>query len=122
MLTDKEALLHELVLKNVYILTTNISGLEVGGNVGRLWAEHNAVAYDVASDVITLQEALIGQRLNRHELINGMVKAFDGDREHICMGRSAVARLQRALSLAAEKGLSLKVLEKIANTIQAEKQ
>ena len=115
-------MLHELVLKNVYILTTNISGLEVGGNVGRLWAEHNAVAYDVASDVITLQEALIGQRLNRHELINGMVKAFDGDREHMCMGRSAVARLQRALSLAAEKGLSLKVLEKISNTIQAEKQ
>ena len=121
-LTDKAALLHELVLKNVYILTTNISGLEVGGNVGRLWAEHNAVAYDVASDVITLQEALIGQRLNRHELINGMVKAFDGDREHMCMGRSAVARLQRALSLAAEKGLSLKVLEKISNTIPAQKQ
>jgi len=55
-------------------------------------------------------------------LINGMVKAFDGDREHMCMGRSAVARLQRALSLAAEKGLSLKVLEKISNTIQAQQQ
>ena len=117
-LTDEAALLHELVLKNVYILTTNISGLEVGGNVGRLWAEHNAVAYDVACDVIVLQEALIGESLNHQQLINGMVKAFDGDREHICMGRSAPVRLKRALALAAEKGLSLSVLQKISDTTQ----
>lgn len=36
-LDSDEALLHELVLKNVYILTTNIAGLRVGGNVGELW-------------------------------------------------------------------------------------
>ncbi len=114
-LSDEAALLHELVLKNVYILTTNISGLEVNGNVGRLWAEHNAFAYDVASDVIILQEVLIGQTLNHQQLIDGMVKAFDGDRQHMCMGRSAPARLQRALSLAAEKGIALKVLENISN-------
>ena len=114
-LSDEAALLHELVLKNVYILTTNIAGLEVGGNVGQLWAEHNAFAYDVASDVIILQEVLIGQTLNHQQLIDGMVKAFDGDRQHMCMGRSASARLQRALSLAAEKGIALKVLENISN-------
>lgn len=117
-LADEAALLHELVLKNVYILTTNISGMEVGGNVGRLWDEHNAVAYDVASDVIRLQETLIGQTLDRHQLIDGMVKAFEGDREHMCMGRSAPARLQRALSLADEKGIKLSVLQKISDTTQ----
>lgn len=119
-LVDEAALLHELVLKNVYILTTNISGLEVGGNVGRLWAEHNAVAYDVASDVIRLQEALIGQSLNHQQLIDGMVVAFNGDREHMCMGRSAPVRLQRALVLAAEKGLTLTVLEKISNMVKTQ--
>lgn len=117
-LTDEAALLHELVLKNVYILTTNISGMEVGGNVGRLWSEHNAVAYDVACDVIRLQEALTGQSLDRHRLIDGMVAAFNGDREHMCMGRSAPQRLQRALALAAEKAISLKVLQKISDTTQ----
>jgi hypothetical protein len=113
-LPDAEALLHELVLKNVYILTTNIAGLEVGGNVGQLWDEHNAVANAVASEVIRLQEALSGQTLNHQALIDGMVNAFNGDREHMCMGRSAPVRLQRALTLAAEHDLSLSMLERIA--------
>ena len=113
-LASEAALLHELVLKNVYILTTNIAGLQVGGNVGQLWNNHNAAAYDVATDVITLQEALTGQSLNHHMLIEGMVKAFQGDPEHKCLGRSAPARLQRALMQAAEYGLSLKILEKIS--------
>ena len=43
-LPDEAALLHELVLKNLYILTTNIAGLEVGGNVGQLWHEHKVLA------------------------------------------------------------------------------
>jgi hypothetical protein len=111
---DEAALLHELVLKNVYILTTNITGLVVGGNVGQLWDEHNAVAYDVASDVIALQEALSGQTLNRHALIDGMVKAFNGDREHMCMGRSSAQRLQRALTLAEQNGVPVKTLDRIS--------
>jgi ketopantoate reductase len=113
-LASEAALLHELVLKNIFILTTNIAGLQVGGNVEQLWSNHNAAAYDVAADVITLQEALTGQTLNHRALIDGMVKAFQGDPEHVCMGRSAAARLQRALMLAAEYGLSLKTLEKVS--------
>lgn len=111
---DEAALLHELVLKNVYILTTNIAGLEVGGNVEQLWDEHNSVANMVASDVIRLQETLTGQTLDHTALIEGMVNAFDGDREHMCMGRSAPIRLQRALVLAAENDLSLNMLERIS--------
>ena len=113
-LDTEEELLHELVLKNVYILTTNIAGLKVGGNVGQLWDEHNALAYDVATDVIRLQEALTGQKLDHQALIDGMLKAFNGDREHMCMGRSAPARLQRALSLAREHQLILPTLNEIA--------
>jgi ketopantoate reductase len=113
-LADEAALLHELVLKNVYILTTNIAGLEVGGNVGQLWDEHKLLAESVALDVIRLQEALTGKALDHQGLIDGMVNAFDGDREHMCMGRSAPVRLQRALMLAQQNDLSLKMLERIA--------
>lgn len=113
-LSDEVALLHELVLKNVYILTTNIAGLEVGGNVGELWDEHHDVAHAVVSDVIRLQEALTGETFDHQSLIDGMVAAFNGDREHMCMGRSAPVRLQRALSLAAENNLSLDMLERIS--------
>jgi hypothetical protein len=37
LLDSTEQLLQELVLKNVYILTTNIAGLETGGTVSALW-------------------------------------------------------------------------------------
>jgi len=113
-LADEAALLHELVLKNVYILTTNIAGLEVGGNVGQLWDEHRIVAESVVTDVIRLQEALTGTTLDHQALIDSMVKAFEGDREHMCMGRSAAVRLQRALMLAKQNDLTLPMLERIA--------
>ena len=114
-LDTKEKLLHELVLKNLYILTTNISGLEIGGNVGELWAKHKTLASGVANDVIRLQSALTGETLDHDALINGMVKAINGDKEHMCMGRSAPDRLKRALMLAKENSLSLPMLERIAN-------
>ncbi len=113
-LADEAALLHELVLKNVYILTTNIAGLEVGGNVGQLWDEHRIVAESVVTDVIRLQEALTGKTLDHQALIDSMVNAFNGDREHMCMGRSAAVRLQRALMLAKQNELTLPMLERIA--------
>lgn len=114
-LADEQALVHELVLKNVYILTTNIAGLEVGGNVGQLWDDNKVVAEAVALDVIRLQEALTGKALDHQGLIEGMVNAFEGDREHMCMGRSAAVRLQRALVLAEQNDLSLTMLERISN-------
>lgn len=114
-LSSSEELLHELVLKNLYILTTNISGLEVAGNVGELWRDHKILANGVANDVIRLQTALTGKTLNHDALINGMVDAINGDKEHMCMGRSAPVRLQRALQLAKDHHLSLPTLERISN-------
>ena len=113
-LQDSEALLFELVLKNVYILTTNIAGMQTGGTVGELWTDHQEVAIAVAREIIQLQEALTGQKLDFPRLIESMVKAFDGDLQHSCMGRSAPVRLERALKLAAEHGLQLETLKKIS--------
>ncbi len=108
-------LLFELVLKNVYILTTNIAGLKTGGTVGDLWARDKDLATAVADEVIALQQKLTGTAFDRTRLIEGMVRAFDGDPDHACMGRSAPERLARALGLADEVGLDLPQLKRIAS-------
>ena len=112
---SEQAMLFELVLKNVYILTTNIAGLQVGGTVGGLWSQHEGLARAVANDVIDIQEAMTGETFNREALISGMLQAFDGDPDHQCMGRSAPARLQRALQHAERHGLEVPTLQEIAS-------
>jgi len=116
LLPTPQALLFELVLKNLYILTSNIAGLKVGGTVGALWAEHPQLVKQIADEVIQLQEQLSGERFDHEKLLTGMLEAFDGDPEHKCMGRSAPHRLARALKLAAEHGLELPVLTEISRT------
>lgn len=111
---NAEAMLFELVVKNVYIVTTNIAGLRVGGTVGELWDQHEDLARAVANDVIDLQQALTGEHFDREALIQAMLVAFQGDLEHKCMGRSAPARLQRALEHAEAHGLAVPTLREIA--------
>lgn len=111
---SEEQLLFELVRKNLYILTTNISGLKTGGTVNELWTHNESVARNVADDVLKLQEALTDSQLNRNALIEAMLTAFNGDPNHKCMGRSAPARLERALQLAEEYNLSVPTLVEIA--------
>ena len=112
-LTTADELELELTIKNVYILTTNIAGLECGGTVSELWAKHERIARAVASDVIDIQTWLVGHQLDARKLIAGMCHAFDGDPDHKCMGRSAPARLERALHQADEAGLAVAKLREI---------
>jgi len=104
-LESSEQLLFELVLKNLYILTTNIAGLAVGGDVGSLWREHESLAREVATEVLAIQASLTGQTLDRERLIDAMRVAFEGDPSHKCMGRSAPLRLERALQQADAAGI-----------------
>ena len=113
LLANPDELLFELVVKNLYILTSNIAGLRVGGTVSELWDRHQDFAGAVAEDIIVLQEALTGHAFDRRALIEGMLEAFRGDPDHRCMGRSAPARLARALAHAKARGLRLAVLEEI---------
>ena len=110
----KRDMLHELVVKNLYILTTNIAGLRTGGTVGELWGQHQDTARAVANDVIALQEAMTGKTFDHEALIQAMVRAFEGDPAHKCMGRSAPARLQRALENAERLGVETPTLNAIA--------
>ncbi|WJW75163.1 hypothetical protein QVG61_11815 [Thiohalobacter sp. IOR34] len=113
-LDSADELLHELVRKNLYILTSNIAGLVTGGTVGELWGHHQQLAREVATEVLQIQAWLSGQPLDDAALIAGMVEAFEADPDHGCTGRSAPARLQRALTHAEAAGLAVPRLRAIA--------
>jgi len=112
-LSSPEALLIELVIKNVFVLTINIAGLETGGSTGALWSDHNDLARTVANEVIDLQEWITGATFERDQLIDGMVNGISGDPDHNCTGRSAPARLKRVIKLADEAGLAIPQIRRI---------
>lgn len=106
-------LLFELVRKNIYILTTNIAGLKTGGTVSVLWRDHEFFARQVVHEVMDIQDGLTGVQHDRNKLIAGMLEAFDGDPQHGCTGRSAPARLARALQHADQAGLAVPTLRSL---------
>lgn len=113
-----DPLVRELVLKNLYILTVNIAGMETGGTVEELWRDHNELARQVADEVLSIQEKLVGKTLPRDALVGEMVEAFEADPAHKCTGRSAPARLSRALGHAAELGVDVPRMRAIAEAHQ----
>lgn len=110
----------ELVRKNLYILTANIAGIVTGGTVGELWSEHRNLAQEVADEILSIQEALVGEPLDRPGLIAGMVAAFDADPAHRTTGRSAPKRLERALLHAAGFDIPVPRLTAIATDYASE--
>lgn len=112
-LPDPEALLIELVIKNVFVLTINIAGLETGGSTGALWSDHEDLACTVANEAIDLQEWITGATFERDRLIGGMVNGINGDPDHKCTGRSAPARLKRVIELADSAGLDIPKIREI---------
>jgi len=113
LLRSAEELEFELVVKNIYILTTNIAGLAVGGNVHELWNNHRELASEMVNEVIDIQEWMTGNSYNRNQLLQGFLQGVAGDPEHKCMGRSAPARLARALTYADKAKLDVPLMRKI---------
>lgn len=109
-----DELLYELVRKNVYILTGNLAGLRTGGTVGELWDKHESFARQVADEVMDIQDRLTGRTHDRARLIDGMLEAFAADPQNLCTGRSAPARLTRALQHADAAGLAVPTLRALA--------
>ena len=113
-ITSHKNMTFELVVKNVYILTTNIAGLKVGGNVGNLWKNHNDLVINVSHDIISIQQALLNKSLDREKILLSVLNAFNGDPEHKCMGRSAPDRLKRAIADANELNVDVPTLKEIS--------
>lgn len=114
-----DELLRALVEKNVYILTTNIAGLEAAGTVSELWREHRSLVEAVAGDVIDLQQAQSGENLPRNALFAALERAIFADPAHASTGRSAPARLARALETADRHRLAVPTLRRIAGASYA---
>ncbi len=112
-LEDEDELLFELVRKNLYILTSNITGLKVGGTVGELLEHHQVFMHEVAHDILAIQEYLCGEELPWERLIEAMIEVFARDPNHKCMGRTALARLERAIYDGDTTGLELPTLRVI---------
>lgn len=112
-LTTEDELLFELVLKNLYILTLNIAGLESGGTAENLWFKNNALARSVVHEVIDLQAWLTRGELPRERLIEGMAQAIKAEPNHECVGRSAAARLEHTIKIADEAGLTIPKIREI---------
>ena len=113
-INNNEEMITELVRKNYYILCSNIAGLKTGGTVGELWANHQDFAKKVLVDIHEIQEYLVGGTLDNNLLTKVMLIAFEGDPDHGCMGRSAPARLARAIQIADDAGLTITTLREIA--------
>jgi hypothetical protein len=118
-LSNHAELLFELVLKNLYIQTSNIAGLVTNGNTRDLVENHAHLMQAVAKEVIQLQEALTQQCFDHEKLMQAFITACYGDPNHNCMGRSAPARLARAITLANEHHLDLPTISDIATQISA---
>lgn len=112
-LETADQLEHELVRKNVYILTTNIAGLVIDDTVEVLWYEHNDLARQIANEVMDIQAWLVGHHLDRERLMDGLEEGIKGDLHHKCKGRSAPARLTRAIQQADQAGLNVPKLKDI---------
>ncbi len=110
---NEDELLFELVRKNLYILTINIAGLVTGGTTGELWNHHRELAQEVADEILAIQFWLVGRELDRERLVAGLAEAMLADPEHGNTGRTAPARLGRALEHADAAGLEVPRLREI---------
>lgn len=109
----------ELVLKNLYILTLNLAGLEVGGSAGELWRDHAQLSHPLCRELICLQESLLGRKLDESALLAGVESAILADPQHAARGRTAEERLRRAAAQALAAGLELPRLSGLARAINA---
>lgn len=108
-------LVDELVAKNLYILTANIAGLRIGGTVSELWNNHRPFASAVASEILQVQEWLVGAPVDADRAISGMVRAIEADPGHGTTGRSAPRRLERAIDNARSAGIEAPTLMEIGH-------
>ena len=119
-MSTMDDLLIELVLKNVYIFTTNICGLVLpeGATTSQLWEKDKELALAVANNIIDIQEHITGKSLARDHLIEGLEKGLYGDPNHKCKGRSAPRRLERILTQADQTGLEIKAIRELADRVK----
>jgi len=111
-INDLEAMTHHLVLKNLYILTLNLGGLATDATAGELLDQHQELTERVWTDLFELQQAMTEIRLDQTALMKQTMDylALAPNRR---AGRSAGARLARALDRAQALRIDVSTLTKI---------
>ena len=112
---EDEKLLEALVAKNLYILVANCAGLATGGTVGELFRDHRELVDAVTGEVMAIQRKLADHPFDEAEALRTMERAVASDPDHGARGRSAPARLKRALAHAAELGVATPKLQELAD-------
>jgi len=105
-----------LVAKNVYVVGFNVAGLSSAApaeaTVADLFGTPGFSA--VAEDVLAIQEARLGRRVDRDAILDRVREAVARDPAHGAKGRSAPARFARAIAHADAAGLAVPALRRLA--------
>lgn len=115
---DTEQLLYELVRKNLWIVTLQVSGLVAIGTIGEVWEQHRELCLEIAENVLDVQQALAGRELPRERLLYQLGQDFEGEPGKSTAGRSALGRLKRAVAWADQFGLEVPRLRGILASVQ----
>lgn len=122
-----------LVAKDLYILVTNLAGLGAdrqgaapGGTpwpagvstVGALWSEHERFTRALGAEILAIEAARLGPAgaaaMAAEHAWSTFRAAVAADPGHGCRGRSAPARLARAVERARRHALETPILEALA--------
>lgn len=121
-IASQEELAHELVLKNLYILGLNLTGLRLKGVAKELLTTHRELFQSVVAELFRLERALLdssppfsGSILDETRLWKDLEGAILADPDHSCAGRSAPRRLERTLKHAARLGVKAPILTQLAH-------
>jgi hypothetical protein len=116
---QRDEIVDQMIIKNLYILVANIAGLVTRGTVGELWKNDERLAREVGDEVLAIQEYLVGRSIDSAKMYKGMLKAFDGDPNHGTTGRSAPLRLERALAHASDANIAVPNLIRLSQATGA---
>lgn len=107
-----------LVVKNLYIVGSNVLGLAVGGTTGELATTHRARSEALLREVLAIERSRLSPEdaasLDDEALLARTFAAFLADPAHGTVGRTARERLERALVRARGAGLATPELAAIA--------
>jgi hypothetical protein len=116
-LGSREELAAALALKNLYILSTNLAGLRVGGDVAGLARDHGQLLEAVLDDVAAVEAARSAIPLDLRALRRELPAIFAADPHHRCAGRTAPARLRRTLARAEALGVEVPTLRSLSVSV-----
>ncbi len=119
LLTGEDELIFELARKSLYILTLNITALEVDASAGQIWRRHRKLARLVAMEVMQVLELRFARSLPKEALIDAMSEGIDDFPDRPARGRRARQRLERIVGEAMSAGLKVPTLERIARQVQS---